>query len=147
MAQEAIRDSRESARLVSTIGTLAPEHGAGTGRVTYEFELLGQHVAALQVRHYQHVGLTGARRVDPLGARAAATDTAFAGRRGKWCLGLVYGSANAKQEAFGPAPLNGSAAEIPGARYVSLPSANHLMLEEEPAWSLFLEELGLFLNW
>jgi pimeloyl-ACP methyl ester carboxylesterase/DNA-binding winged helix-turn-helix (wHTH) protein len=39
------------------------------------------------------------------------------------------------------------AAKIPGARYVSLPSANHLMLEEEPAWSLFLEELGLFLNW
>jgi pimeloyl-ACP methyl ester carboxylesterase/DNA-binding winged helix-turn-helix (wHTH) protein len=39
------------------------------------------------------------------------------------------------------------AAEIPGARYVSLPSANHLMLEEEPAWSLFLEELGLFLKW
>jgi pimeloyl-ACP methyl ester carboxylesterase/DNA-binding winged helix-turn-helix (wHTH) protein len=39
------------------------------------------------------------------------------------------------------------AAEIPGARYVSLPSANHLLLEEEPAWSLFLEELGLFLDW
>jgi DNA-binding winged helix-turn-helix (wHTH) protein/pimeloyl-ACP methyl ester carboxylesterase len=39
------------------------------------------------------------------------------------------------------------AAEIPGARYVSLPGANHLMLEEEPAWSLLLEELGLFLNW
>jgi DNA-binding winged helix-turn-helix (wHTH) protein/pimeloyl-ACP methyl ester carboxylesterase len=39
------------------------------------------------------------------------------------------------------------AAGIPGARYVSLPSANHLMLEEEPAWSMFLEELGLFLNW
>ena len=39
------------------------------------------------------------------------------------------------------------AAEIPNARYVSLPSANHLMLEDEPAWSLFLEELGLFLNW
>ena len=39
------------------------------------------------------------------------------------------------------------AASIPGARYVSLPSANHLMLEEEPAWALFLEELGLFLNW
>jgi DNA-binding winged helix-turn-helix (wHTH) protein/alpha-beta hydrolase superfamily lysophospholipase len=39
------------------------------------------------------------------------------------------------------------AAGIPGARYVSLPSTNHLMLEEEPAWSLFLEELGLFLNW
>lgn len=39
------------------------------------------------------------------------------------------------------------AAAIPGARYVSLPGANHLMLEEEPAWSLFLEELGLFLHW
>ena len=39
------------------------------------------------------------------------------------------------------------AAEIPGARYVSLPSTNHLMLEEEPAWPLFLSELGLFLHW
>jgi pimeloyl-ACP methyl ester carboxylesterase/DNA-binding winged helix-turn-helix (wHTH) protein len=39
------------------------------------------------------------------------------------------------------------AAEIPGARYVSLPSANHLILEAEPAWPLFLEELGQFLNW
>jgi DNA-binding winged helix-turn-helix (wHTH) protein/pimeloyl-ACP methyl ester carboxylesterase len=39
------------------------------------------------------------------------------------------------------------AAGIPGARYVSLPSANHLMLEEEAAWPLFLSELGLFLNW
>jgi DNA-binding winged helix-turn-helix (wHTH) protein/pimeloyl-ACP methyl ester carboxylesterase len=39
------------------------------------------------------------------------------------------------------------AAGIAGARYVSLPGANHLMLEEEPAWASFLEELGLFLNW
>jgi pimeloyl-ACP methyl ester carboxylesterase len=39
------------------------------------------------------------------------------------------------------------AAEITGARYVSLPSANHLIMETEPAWPLFLEELGLFLNW
>jgi pimeloyl-ACP methyl ester carboxylesterase len=39
------------------------------------------------------------------------------------------------------------AAEIPGARYVSLPSANHLIMETEPAWPLFLEELGQFLNW
>jgi pimeloyl-ACP methyl ester carboxylesterase len=39
------------------------------------------------------------------------------------------------------------AAAIPGARYVSLPSTNHLMLESEPAWSMFVEELGLFLNW
>jgi pimeloyl-ACP methyl ester carboxylesterase/DNA-binding winged helix-turn-helix (wHTH) protein len=39
------------------------------------------------------------------------------------------------------------AAGIPNARYVSLPGANHLMLEEEPAWPMFLEELGLFLHW
>ena len=39
------------------------------------------------------------------------------------------------------------AAAIPDARYVSLPGANHLMLEEEPAWAMFLDELGRFLNW
>ena len=39
------------------------------------------------------------------------------------------------------------AAGIPGARYVSLPSANHLILEEEPAWQIFLGELALFLDW
>ena len=39
------------------------------------------------------------------------------------------------------------AASIPGARYVSLPSANHLLLEDEPAWRILLEELGLFLEW
>lgn len=39
------------------------------------------------------------------------------------------------------------AAAIPGARYVSLPSANHLLLETEPAWRMLLEELGRFLGW
>jgi len=39
------------------------------------------------------------------------------------------------------------AAGIRGARYVSLPSANHLILQEEPAWGQLLDELGLFLNW
>jgi pimeloyl-ACP methyl ester carboxylesterase len=39
------------------------------------------------------------------------------------------------------------AAGIAGARYVSLPSANHLILEEEPAWQIFLDELALFLDW
>ncbi|HMK30172.1 MAG TPA: alpha/beta fold hydrolase [Terriglobales bacterium] len=39
------------------------------------------------------------------------------------------------------------AAAIPGARYVSLPSTNHLILEEEPAWRIFLEELDSFLGW
>ncbi len=38
------------------------------------------------------------------------------------------------------------AAEIPGARYVSLHSANHLLLAEEPAWPVFLEELRAFLS-
>jgi pimeloyl-ACP methyl ester carboxylesterase/DNA-binding winged helix-turn-helix (wHTH) protein len=39
------------------------------------------------------------------------------------------------------------AAGIPDARYVSLPSANHLVLEEEPAWRTLLEELATFLEW
>jgi len=39
------------------------------------------------------------------------------------------------------------AAEIPDARYVSLPSANHLLLAEEPAWRIFVQELGTFLGW
>jgi pimeloyl-ACP methyl ester carboxylesterase/DNA-binding winged helix-turn-helix (wHTH) protein len=39
------------------------------------------------------------------------------------------------------------AARIPGARYVSVPSANHLLLAEEPGWAVFLQELGLFLGW
>jgi pimeloyl-ACP methyl ester carboxylesterase len=39
------------------------------------------------------------------------------------------------------------AASIPNARYVSLQGANHLMMAEEPAWTMFLEELGLFLKW
>jgi pimeloyl-ACP methyl ester carboxylesterase len=30
------------------------------------------------------------------------------------------------------------AAEIPNARYTSLPSANHLLLAEEPAWEILL---------
>jgi pimeloyl-ACP methyl ester carboxylesterase len=39
------------------------------------------------------------------------------------------------------------AAEIPNARFVPLPSANHLLLADEPAWRVFLEELGTFLQW
>ena len=36
------------------------------------------------------------------------------------------------------------AAEIPGAQFVPLPSANHILLADEPAWKLFLEELASF---
>src|SRR5262245_4869184 len=39
------------------------------------------------------------------------------------------------------------AASIPGARFVSLPGRNHLMLEHEPAWEMFLNELRDFLGW
>jgi DNA-binding winged helix-turn-helix (wHTH) protein/pimeloyl-ACP methyl ester carboxylesterase len=52
-----------------------------------------------------------------------------------------------RDRAVAPERGRALAAGIRGARYVSLPSANHLMLEDEPAWSQFLEELGLFLNW
>jgi pimeloyl-ACP methyl ester carboxylesterase/DNA-binding winged helix-turn-helix (wHTH) protein len=38
------------------------------------------------------------------------------------------------------------AAEIPGARFVPLSSANHLLLAEEPAWKVFREELASFLR-
>jgi len=34
---------------------------------------------------------------------------------------------------------------IPGARFVALESANHILLEAEPAWPRFLDELDAFL--
>ena len=37
-------------------------------------------------------------------------------------------------------------AEIPNARFVPLNMANHILLAEEPAWSVFLEELRAFLG-
>jgi len=39
------------------------------------------------------------------------------------------------------------AAGIPGSTFVPLPSRNHLLLEHEPAWHVFLRELGAFLDW
>jgi DNA-binding winged helix-turn-helix (wHTH) protein/pimeloyl-ACP methyl ester carboxylesterase len=39
------------------------------------------------------------------------------------------------------------AAGVRGARFVPLPSRNHLLLEHEPAWQIFLRELGAFLGW
>jgi DNA-binding winged helix-turn-helix (wHTH) protein/pimeloyl-ACP methyl ester carboxylesterase len=39
------------------------------------------------------------------------------------------------------------AAAIPGSRFVPLPGRNHLLLEHEPAWGMFLRELGAFLGW
>jgi pimeloyl-ACP methyl ester carboxylesterase/DNA-binding winged helix-turn-helix (wHTH) protein len=39
------------------------------------------------------------------------------------------------------------AAEIPNARYASIPSANHLLLAEEPAWEILLREFSGFMGW
>ena len=39
------------------------------------------------------------------------------------------------------------AADIAGARFVPLPSRNHLLLAHEPAWQILLRELGDFLGW
>jgi hypothetical protein len=39
------------------------------------------------------------------------------------------------------------AASIRGAKFVPLPIRNHLILEHEPAWQIFLRELGEFLGW
>jgi pimeloyl-ACP methyl ester carboxylesterase len=37
------------------------------------------------------------------------------------------------------------AALVPGARFVSLESRNHILLEDEPAWGRFCEEVRRFL--
>lgn len=37
------------------------------------------------------------------------------------------------------------AAEIPGARFVPLESRNHILLQDEPAWPVFLREVAAFL--
>ena len=39
------------------------------------------------------------------------------------------------------------AADIQGSTFVPLPSRNHILLEREPAWTIFLRELGAFLGW
>jgi pimeloyl-ACP methyl ester carboxylesterase len=39
------------------------------------------------------------------------------------------------------------AAGIRGAKFVPLSGRNHLLLEREPAWPVFLSELGAFLGW
>ncbi len=44
------------------------EHDTGAGCITEIHQLLGQHVAAFQIRHHQDVGLAGDRRGGALGA-------------------------------------------------------------------------------
>ena len=49
----------------------------------------------------------------------------------------------------GPVRRRASARRRPSARarFVPLPSRNHLLLEHEPAWQILLRELGDFLGW
>lgn len=54
---------------------------------------------------------------------------------------------HAREDAV--APFDGGrkmAAIIPGARFVPLEGANHLLIENEPAWPRFLAEIGSFLE-
>jgi pimeloyl-ACP methyl ester carboxylesterase/DNA-binding CsgD family transcriptional regulator len=39
------------------------------------------------------------------------------------------------------------AAGVAGARFVELPSGNHILLEDEPSWQKFVEVVGEFLGW
>jgi hypothetical protein len=39
------------------------------------------------------------------------------------------------------------AARIPGAKFVELQGRNHVVTSGEPAWPLFLREVGDFLDW
>jgi len=39
------------------------------------------------------------------------------------------------------------AARIPGSQFVELPSRNHLVIHNEPAWSIFVSKLSEFLGW
>jgi len=38
------------------------------------------------------------------------------------------------------------ATSIPGARFVPMEGCNHILLEHEPAWSIFLSEVREFLS-
>lgn len=38
------------------------------------------------------------------------------------------------------------AARIPGARFVALEGRNHVILESDPAWTRFLDEINSFLR-
>jgi hypothetical protein len=68
-AHEARRACTLSARLVRMIGTRAPSTMPAPRRGRQEGQLLGQHVAGLEVGHDQDVGAAGDRRDDALDPR------------------------------------------------------------------------------
>jgi pimeloyl-ACP methyl ester carboxylesterase len=39
------------------------------------------------------------------------------------------------------------ASRISGARFLKLPGKNHILIESEPAWPLFVKELSNFMDW
>lgn len=39
------------------------------------------------------------------------------------------------------------ASRIPGAKFITLPSRNHLVIHSEPAWPIFVRELSKFMAW
>ena len=43
--------------------------------------------------------------------------------------------------------VSSSLAMLPLTFFVPLPSQNHLLIEQEPAWPILLRELGDFLGW
>ena len=54
---------------------------------------------------------------------------------------------HAEQDAVVPfAEARYTASKIPGARLVPLQSSNHILLEHEPAWAKFLEEVTDFIG-
>src|SRR2546421_382070 len=77
---EASRVRTESARLVRTIGT-RPQDDAGALRAGQVRELLGQHVAGLEVRHHQDVRLPGHGGDDLLRLGRLQTDGVVEGQR------------------------------------------------------------------
>jgi DNA-binding CsgD family transcriptional regulator len=57
---------------------------------------------------------------------------------------LILQATGDRVTGFEPGP--DQAARIPGARLVPLESANHILLADEPAWRVFLAEVGAFLE-
>ena len=63
------------------IGTRAPEHDAGGIGVGQERQLLGQHVAGLEIGHQQDVGIARDLGADALDRRRLLADRVVEGER------------------------------------------------------------------
>ena len=63
-----------SARDVSTIGTRAPRTKPAEFGLRQEDEILGEHIAGLEIGHDQDLGASGDRRMDPFDLRCIHVD-------------------------------------------------------------------------